>query len=314
MVDDTVFGQNFKSEFPDIAMWNVNANAIYKGYSGYAVVIKKTGTSTLMTAEPCSLVSGKTYQVTSATKRLFDQSAATMNVFDNGVNQNANVLSIDYQWGRVTFASGYTVTGPVTITTNYFPLSQICSMNKYSLTQSAEAVDNTDLCVAQANSGLRQYAIGLKTVGLELSGFYTTAAANRAALLARSRVVIEINPDGAGLSVARGWFTLKSAKQSGKVGALEDETLQYSLFVPDKTLQVSPFSWQHAAGTTLNTAIQTALNAWQNDAVVECRYLPDGVAGIQGSLIPTNVSLQGGLGQLNEFSFQGRGTGAITTV
>lgn len=313
MLDDTVFGHEFKSEQPDILMWQVSANAIYKGYSGYQAVIKKTGNPTVMTDEPMALVSGKTYRITDTTKRLIHV-GTTVVVEDNNVDHTADVESIDFLFGTVTFKSTYAVTGSVTITGAFLPASQICAMNKYSLSQQAEAIDETDLCVAQTNSGFRQYKMGLKTLSLELNGFYKVTSAFLTTLKNRDKVMIEINPDGAGKSLARGFFVAKSDKQSGKVGALEEESVSFSLYVPDNDLLKYPFSWTHDATSTLNTGIRTLLDAWQTGALVEVRYLEDGTTGKQGSAVPTNVSLAGGLGALNEFSVQLRGSGGITNV
>lgn len=313
MLDDTIFGHSFKSEQPDILSWQVSSNAIYKGFSGYQALIKKTGAGVVMTDEPMALVSGLTYQITDTTKRLIDV-ATTVVVEDGGVDHTADVEKIDYLFGKVTFKSTYTVTGAVTITGKYLPSSQICAMNKFTLSQQAESIDETDLCVAQTNSGFRQYAVGLKTVSLELSGFYRSTNAFLDAVKNRSLVLIELNPDGAGKSVARGLFKPKSDKQSGKVGALEEETMMYSLFIPDNDILATPFGWSHAVDSTLNTAVRTLLDAWQNSALVDVRYLEDGATGKQGSAAPTDVSLSGGLGALNEFSVQLQGSGGITSV
>lgn len=313
MLEDTVFGFDYKSEQPDIGSWSMSANAIYKGYSGYQAVVKKTGVPVAMTDEPMALVSGKTYRVTDTTKRILNILATTI-VKVGGVDQTANVQSISYLFGTVTFLSSYTPGGAVTITGGYVPASQICAMNKYSLTQQADTIDQTDLCVAQSNSGLRQYAMGLKTVNLEMSGFYKASSAFLTALKNRERVVVEINPDGAGKSLVRGFFNMKMKKQSGKVGALEEETVSFSLNTPDNALMQEPFAWLHDPSTTLNTGIQTLLSAWQTGALVEARYLEDGVTGKQGSAVPTNISIAGGLGALNEFSVQLKGSGGITDV
>lgn len=313
MLDDTIFGYDYKSEQPDIISWQVSANAIYKGFSGYQAVIKKTGAGVTMTDEAMELVSGKTYRITDTTKRLIDVTTTAV-VKVGGVDQTANVLNIDYLFGKVTFLPAYTPGGAVTITGKYLPSSQICSMNKFTLSQQAESIDQTDLCVAQTNSGFRQYGVGLKSVSLELSGFYKTTNAFMDAVKNRSMVMIELNPDGGGQSVARGFFKPKNTKQSGKVGAQEEETVSYSLYLPDNSLLSVPFGWDHAGTSTLNTAIRTLLDAWQTSALVDVRYLEDGVAGKQGSAAPTDVSISGGLGALNEFSVQLQGSGGITVV
>ena len=45
---------------------------------------------------------------------------------DNGVTvAAANIASIDYLFGQVTFVGGYTVTGPVTMDASYIPTATI---------------------------------------------------------------------------------------------------------------------------------------------------------------------------------------------
>jgi hypothetical protein len=313
MLDDTVFGHPFKSMQPDILSWSVSSNAIYKGYAGYQAIIKKTGVVTVMTDEPAALLVGQRYRITDATKRLLHVSTTVL-VKDNGVNHTVDVDNIDFLFGIVTFKVGYVVTGPVLVTGAYLPASQICAMNKYSLSQQAEAVDETDLCVAQSNSGFRQYKPGLKNVSLELSGFYRPATSFLQALKDRERLMIEINPDGAGESVARGFFIAKSDKQSGKVGALEEESVSFDLYVPDNALLHEPFGWQHKTTSKLNGGIKTLIESWETGDLVDVRYLEDGTTGKQGSAVLTNISLAGGLGALNEFSVQFKGSGGITNI
>jgi hypothetical protein len=313
LIDDTIFGQNFKSEQSDMIDWNISANAIYKGYAGYQVVIKSTGDPVVITAEPMTLVSGKTYQVTNAVKRLLHV-GTTLIVLDNGVAHTADVLSVDYMFGTVTFNTAYAVTGPVTLTGAYLPSSQICSMNKFSMSQSAVAVDQTDLCIAQANSGVKQFEQGLRSVSLDLSGFYKPTSTFFAALQARTVLMIEINPDGAGLATARGFFVTKSDKWSGKAGSLEDEAVQFALNVPDNGLLSSPFAWYFAPTCPLNTAIRTLIAGWQTGDNVQAKYMPNGTAGVRGNAVVSDMSLAGGMGALSEFSVKLTGSGALVTI
>jgi hypothetical protein len=315
MLDDTVFGHDYKSEQSDILKWKVSSNAFYKGYSGYAAVIKKTAAPTVMTDQPMAAVVGKPqlYAVSDTTKELWDVNTPLV-VKDAGADHTADVEKIDYLFGTVLFKVGYVVVGPVTITGKYMASSQICAMNKYTLHQQAAAVDETDLCIAQANGGFSQHASGLKTAGLDLSGFYRPSSGFFDLLVARAPVVVEINPDGLGLSVARGFFIPKMDKNAGKAGSLEDESVSYSLHVPDNDLLNDPFGWRHAPGATLNKAVQTVLSAWQTGALVECRYEALPPVGRQGRAVVTDASLSGGLGALNEFTVALEGSGALTTV
>lgn len=319
-LDDTIFDSDFKSAQPDMLSWRISSNALYKGYSGYQAKISLSGAPVSMTGEAMTLVSGKTYRVTDATKRILDVGSAVV-VKDNAVDKNAQIASVNYLFGTVTFLSSYTVTGPVTIDGYYVPTSQICSMNKYSLQQQAEAIQQTDICLAQSNGGFHQFAPGLKSVSLELSGFYKSTNAFLASLSERALVLIELNPDGAAKSLCRGFFKPKSTGESGRAGQLEEDKISYELYVPDVAIAGNvndvlgaAFAWQHDAASTLNTGIRTLLTAWETAALVEARYLEDGTTGKQGSAVVTNLSLAGGLGAMNEFSVQLTGSGAITLV
>lgn len=315
-IKDTVFGQDYESQQPGMISWTLDLNGYYKGFAGYVATLKLSGTSTLMTTEPCSLVSGKTYQVTNTAKRTFDR-AATLNVFDNGVNQNANVISIDYLFGRVTFASAYTPTLPITITANFLPLTQIAKAQSFTLTQTAAVIDKSDFVSAQANSGLMVHDYGLKTFAFDLNGFYSITNAFRALLLARSECIIEIGPDGGGLSIARGFFKPATESQSGKVGELEVEALKFVGFVPDPgavPLAPYPFQWLQAAGTTLSTSLQNAITAWQNKTLPLFKYLYDGTNGVSGAGVITDLTLTGGLNVMNTFTIKIQGSDVLTTV
>jgi hypothetical protein len=312
-IDDTIFGQNFKSSQPGIVNWNITSNAYYKGFSGYVADLKKIGSSsTAMMDEAMSLVSGKTYQVTSSSKRILDRAVAVV-VKDNTVAVDADdIENIDYLFGRVTFVSGYTVTGPVTITNAYFTTSSIAKGRSFTLTQTSDAVQTTTFDEAQTNGACHTFDYGLKTVALEVGGVFAASNDFQDLVAARTELIIEINPEGAGQSVARGYFKAMSQSQSGNVGDLEEETITFNLSVPAVDNMKRPFGWLHSS-STLTTAVQKALTAWEDETTLDVQYLPDGVisGGKQGTCIITEISLSGGLESMNEFSVTYQGTGAI---
>ncbi len=310
---DTIFGQDFQSNEVGLIGWSITSNALYKGFAGYVCTIKIVGSATSAAAAAMSLVSGKTYQITNAAHRVWDRSAGVV-VYDNAVDHTDDVASIDYLFGRVTFASGYTVTGPVTVDIDWFATSAVGGAKGFTLTQTAEAVDNTDLATAQGNSGHRTFQYGLKTVSLETTGIYSSANANLSKLTGRGEYIIEINPDGGGDSLCRGFFRLTSQGQSGNVGELEEESLSWMLNVPDDDLLARPFGWLYSGSTTLNQAIQIAIDAWENSTIIDAQYLPNGTTGRSGDVLVTEVSLSGGLEVMNEFSVTLQGTGATAAV
>lgn len=313
-IKDTIFGQNFESNQSGIIGWTIDANGLYKGFAGYVTKIMKSGTATTMTDEAMELVSGKTYKITATAKNVIDRLTAVV-VKDNAVTVDAeDIESIDYLFGRVTFASGYTVTGPVTIDGKYLPLTQIGGANSFTLTQTANAIDNTDYEIAQGNDGFRTYEYGLRTVSLALKGIHKASNAFATLLTARAECVIEINVDGSGKSVARGFFKPMTTGQDGDVGALENANLDFTLSVPDQADILLPFSWIHDGTTSLSMAIRTALNSWEDGTLVSVNYLPDGATGVEGEAIITDLSLSGGLEAMNEFTVKFQGSDAPDPV
>lgn len=316
-IKDTVFGQIYESGQTGLAEWTLSCNGYYKGFAGYVATIKKAGSTTAMTNEPSSQIGAtKSYQITNSAHQVIDRTV-TLHVFDNGVDQTANVVTIDYLFGIVTFATGYSPVGPVTITGNYWPMAQVAKGQTFTLTQSATTIDTTDFATAQGNGGMKTVSPGLNTVTLELGGVFAISNGWKAAILARSEIMVEITPDGSELATCRGIFKPLSDAQSGKVGELEVETVKLTLSVPDPStypLLAYPFSWKFAANTTLSAAIQNALQAWTGQLSYNYNYLEDGTNGQTGVGVLTDVSLKGGLDVMNEFSIKVSGSGALTAV
>lgn len=309
-IKDTILGQEFSSEQTGMIQWNVTTNGLYKGFAGYVAKIMKSGTATTMTADPMSLVSGKIYRITASTKSVFDRATA-ITVLDNAVAVDAeDIESIDYLHGRVIFDAGYTVTGPVTITGKYLPMTQIAKANSFTLTQTAGTKDTSVFESAQANGGYRTFEYGLRTVSLGLKGIYASSNAFRALLAARSELVIEINPDGSSKSVARGFFKAMSTGQTGNVGELEEQDLNFTLSVPDDEDITLPFDWQFASDSTLSQAVRITIDAWEAGEVVKVAYLEDGTTGTMGDAVITDLTLSGGLDVMNDFSIKFQGTDA----
>lgn len=316
-IDDTIFGQDFKSMEVGLINWNLTSNAYFKGFAGYVADLKRTsGASTPMTDEACTFISGKTYQITNAAHRILDRATAIV-VEDNSVAVSAaNIQSIDYLFGRVTFISSYTPTTPITITGAWFATATIAKGRQFTLTETAEGVQNTTFEIAQANNGHHTFEYGLKTVSLEIGGVFSAANDFQDLVKNRAELIIEINPDGSNQSVARGYFKAMTNSDSGNVGDLEEETISFTLSVPPVDNMQSPFLWAHTS-TTLSVGIQKCLAAWENKTELLAQYLPFGTlltGGKEGQVIVTEISLSGGLEAMNEFSITLQGTGAPADV
>lgn len=313
---DTIFGQSFESSETGLIGWSLTSNALYKGFAGYVVLMKKSGTSTAMTDEATTQVGAtKTYIVTATTKQVLDPAVAIV-VEDNAVAVAAsNIESINYLTGEVTFVSSYTPTGPVTITGNYLPMTEIAGTRDFTLGMTTSPIDDTDIPTARANDGFRTFDPGgLKTVSLDIGGVYKGTNAFAAALRARDPIFVEINPDGQGRSVARGMFKYTSQSQSGDVGALEEESVTLRLNVPEGEKWTTAFSWNDSGASTLSQAVRLAIAAFINSTSIYVEYLHDGTNGHKGEAVISDVSLSGGLEAMNEFSIGLQGSGAPTPV
>jgi len=323
-VDDTILGQTYKSSDVGLITWSISADAIFKGFSGYLAELKQVGTAVVFTAESMTLVSGKTYAIDDATKEIWDRTEPTMDILDAAVSiAAADIESIDYLFGRVTFIPAFTPGGAVTATGKSFPVAAMGCANSYTLTMTADQKDESCFDLVQANSGTRIFSPGLRTVSLELGGIFDATDSFKDVVTTRAEVIIEIDPAGDGSSIARGFFRLATAGQSGAVGAVEEETTNWELTVPDETINpiVSlPFNWRHTA-TTLNQSIQDLLTSWLTELnTFDVRYLPNGAIGqspldgIEGNFMVSDVSLSGGLSNMNVFQAELIGTGAFTVV
>ena len=322
-IEDTILGQSFTSMDTGLTSWSVSSDAIWKGAAGYIANLMSVGTPTAATTEAMTLVSGKTYQIDDTAKEIWDRSA-TITVYDNAVDHTADVATIDYLFGQVTFDSTYTVTGPITIDVEYFPIAVIGCAQSYTLTMTADTIDNTCFNTAQANGGRRTYDAGLRTVSFEIQGVYSPTEDWKTEVQARTEIIIEVDPAGDGLSVARGFFKLSTQSQSGAVGALEQETLNFNLYVPTESTNPEvyvPFGWKHEAGTTLNSACRMLLDSWEQELnTYYVNYLPSGTAGqspldgASGQFVVTDASLSGDLSSMNVFQASMQGTGAFTVI
>lgn len=316
-IDDTILGQTFKSNQPGLLDWSVSSNALYKGFAGYVADVNISGTSVSMTAEAASLVSGQIYQITATVHRVLDRTIPVV-VSDNAVVVPAiSIASIDYLTGTITFATAYTVTGPITMSGAYLPMTAIVSANGFTLTMTAETVDNTDFVTAQTNSGFKAADYGLRTIAMNLTGFHSSVNNYFALVTGRSEVIIQLKPSGADDAVAIGFFKPKSKQQQGNVGALEQDDMDFTLSVPSSNYV--PFEWTFSATTNLNKAIQDFLNAWTNTTKLDVKYLHDpaavtGLQGYSGTGVVTEATLKGGLDVMNEFTVHITGDGATIQV
>lgn len=306
-IKDTILGQDFESGQTGLIGWSINTNGVYKGFAGYVAKILKSGTATTFSAEAATSLGSNRYQMTDSTKRVLDRNTALV-IRDDSTPVTPS--AIDWLQGIVTLSAppGGTVTFH---SGKYLPMTQVASAKEFSLGQTCNAIDNTTFEIAQGNGGYRTFEYGLKQASLNLKGIYASSNGFKALLADRSELVIEVNPDGNSKSICRGFFKPMGTGQSGDVGALEEESLDFKLSVPDQANVTLPLSWLFASDTTLSTALQKALTAWTDSDTVDVYYLADGTNGSTGEAIVTDVSLSGGLEVMNDFTVKFQGTDAL---
>jgi hypothetical protein len=325
-LNDTIFGQSFQSSEIGLINGQITSNALYKGFAGYHADIRQmAGSTTTFTQEACSQESGLIYAIDDPTMDVWDHTQAII-IRDDAADVTDEVEWIDFLRGRFKFRTGYVVVGVVDATGEFFPKTTVAKGRTFNLTQTMAPIDDTDLATAQANTGRNTYEYGLKTVALEIGNVYDVTNGWRTVLEGRALVIIDLAPVGnAGSnSYARGVFKVARHAHQGDVGALEEETVNFTLAVPqesdvatvgfDNDLFLTPFVWTHPSGTNLATAVQKLLEAWEDDETLEARYLPDGVNGVEGDVVVSEISLTGGLEALNEFQVTLMISGALATA
>lgn len=207
--------------------------------AGYLTTVKASGTSTAMADEAMTNTTGFSYQMNDLTKRVWDRDVVPT-FEDLGESPQvilaADVLSIDYLFGVVTFASAKTE--PVVLKTgNFMPMTTIAGAHSYNLGQGGDVLDDTEFGLAN-NNGARQRILGIRDVSLSVSRWDQVTKTFFNALNNRTPLMIEVRPGGSG-DVARGWYVPEAEDHSGDVSSLEAADLSFQL---DGNVR-SSFNW-----------------------------------------------------------------------
>jgi predicted secreted protein len=309
--DTTTFNQKYKSSESTLIGWTGSANAYIKGNAGYEARIYVASTPIAAIKLDMDWVSGNTYQVNDSTKSAWDQRVAAVVMVDNSVVPSEHIESINYLFGTVTFKSTYTVDGDVTVNVTFFPIGSVVSMREFSLTMSTEAVDTSSYFSVQDNGGFKTTIPGLKTVSVDMSGFYNNSSDFKNLVESRKPLLISFSTSDSKYSTARGIFLPISTGQSGDVGGNEDTNVTFELNVQDG---IVPFNWKHNTDTVLSTAISTVFSAFLNDEKIYFKYLHDGTNGWYGTAVVTDCSLSSSIDGVNEVSISVTGSGELTPV
>lgn len=200
--------------------------------AGYHTNIKVTGTPTASTGNAMTLSGPSTAQVAtinSTTRDIWDRTL-TPSFFANGSSvPSSAITSINYLFGKVTFNS--TQAAPVTVDVTYLPRSNVGGANSYTLTQSADMLDDTDF----SSTGFRSRFPGLFDVSVSVARWDSLELDFVHRLMGQSTVdpigtpvVVEVNPGGSSL-FGRGYFIVEAENKSADVSAIESADLSFQI-------------------------------------------------------------------------------------
>lgn len=313
--DNTIYGNVFSSSIPGVKDWSLTGNAWLRETPGFNATVKRQGVATAFTGEAMQLVDGTTYEITDSSKNLWDFTSGVS--FDDGGSpvSDGDIEQIDYLFGRVTFKAGAAPTGSLTVDGKYSPVSSFGCANNISLTQNAEATLSSCFEIVQAENGFNTYDSGLKTVSMELSGFYRTTNDFFTVLTQNETVVIEVDWEGDGNTLSRGVFKLQSTSQSGDVGSQEEYSASFTLFVPEDTL---PFSWYFGADSNAPQGMREIMDSWITRENLHIKYFPIGNSTgspvYKGETVVTDASLSTSVDAIGEMSLTVQGDGELTNT
>ncbi len=206
--------------------------------AGFSATIQITGASTSAATQGLSLVSGKTYRMTDSAYEVLDPDTALV-IDDAGrpvstTVDASEIESINYLHGEVTFDSGYSPGGAITIGSgNYLPLTTISTAKSGSFTVRQDALDSSAL---DGSAIMRARTIGLidaeGTMSLLDPDLGTTVGGGDTLMDlliedATKTFVVEYNP-GSG-DVFRAFARVSGLDMSTSVEDLDMSTLNWQL-------------------------------------------------------------------------------------
>ena len=308
--EDTIFGQAWTSNQPTLGSFTMSSNARYRGFAGYKSALRRTGTATSFTDELSAEEEySNTYIIDDQSNTPWDWNSSIVIEEDGVETDSDDIVEIDPLFGRVVFREGYTVTEPVTVSGDRFPMETFGKANTFDLSQSADTTPTTSFEDAQDNGGWMTMRPTLRTAELSLTSFYREDNDFTTPLRDEEQFIVEIDPAGNGESLARGIFRISTESNSGDVGGDEETSVDFVLSVPDG---FRPFSWLHEENSTIPEALKLIIDSWAAGDNIMARYLPLGAdnEGRKGEVVITDLSMSSDVEGLVEFDLSFEGTGA----
>jgi len=200
------------------------------GLASFKTKVKLSGSATVMTSQAMSTQStvANTFQINSTARRVWNPNVTPTFRGNGSTIAAANVNSIDYLFGRVTFTGAQTT--PITVSGSYLPLTDLAGANTYTLNLNGELLDDTEF----GSEGFRSRKRGLFDATLTVSRWDDIELETHNALSSDTQIVCEVAPGGSTSLVARGFFKVESDAHSGDVGALETADVTFQLDARDE--------------------------------------------------------------------------------
>lgn len=205
--------------------------------AGYSCLVRRSGTSTNITTEPLSILSGGSsliFRIAAAAKRVIDPEVDFH--FENGGATIAYtaISAIDYMNGEVTFKAAQ-ADGSVTslsFSGNYLPLTTaaeiVTEARSFSLSDSVDLLP-TDVFTGSVEDLYRRRLPGLRDFTLEVESIATPAdlAELDTALQEGTRLVTEVYFGSDAAPRFRGLCLVENVDRSGAVDGLNVTNLTF---------------------------------------------------------------------------------------
>ena len=202
--------------------------------ASYRSRVKRSGTPTAFTNERFKATgTPNQFQIASTARQVWDRTVVpTFKTSSTGtVIPSANISTIDYLFGKVTFNTTIYTTAIVASGT-YLPVANVAGANTYTLSLGGDLLDSTDF----STTGYRNRTPGMRDVSLSISRWdnldrrfwysivdptTSWSTASTAKNFGGSTVIVaEVQPGGSTV-FARGFFRVADESRSGDIGSLE---------------------------------------------------------------------------------------------
>jgi hypothetical protein len=191
-------------------------------YAGKSASVRIPGAATAFTAEATTkLVANTVYQITNASRRVLDRTAA-ITVKKDGVAQAATLYTLNRLTGTVTFLADIGGAAVVTMDGSYLPMSAAAEARSFNLSTRKNHGEDS----AFGDTYVTRVATLLDCDG-SLGAWQSVDVFFRDALIFGAPVVLEFSRDGTNVDV-RAWGLLGAEQIAAAVDGLVEKTVPFS--------------------------------------------------------------------------------------